>query len=216
MVGRQSLFDHMELISNGISTLFHHCRLSLLLVDRKLGVMRVQEVREKGQELMISPTDIWQTPIPYVITRDLNIHIMLHVPIGRSSLFQKALLTFGDDSGHFMVDPRNPYLLLDKNGQHPTEMSVKEFWKCESGKHYKKYCPAWSVLVNRAPPSCLLSLHSGNQDHILKLCPVVLVDNNFPYIASLVFGVFTVVTRPHALPSHAIFTMCFTKPSYLS
>ena len=88
MVGLQSLFDHMELISNGISTLFHHRRLSPLLVDRKAVVMRVREVQveqwEKGLELMISPTDICQTPISYVITRDLNIHIMLHVPIGRS------------------------------------------------------------------------------------------------------------------------------------
>ena len=35
MVGLQFLFDHMELISNGISTLLHHRRLSPLLVDRK-------------------------------------------------------------------------------------------------------------------------------------------------------------------------------------
>ena len=129
MVELQSLFDHMELISNGISTIFHHRRLSPLLVDRKAVVMRVREVqveqREKGLELMISPTNIWQTPISYVITRDLNIHIMLHVPIGRSNSFRKVFryiptpLTFGDDTKHFMVDSRNPYLLLNKNGQHP-------------------------------------------------------------------------------------------------
>ena len=57
----------MELISNGILTLFHHRRLSPLLVDRKAVVMRVREVQEeqweKGLELMISLTDIWQTPI---------------------------------------------------------------------------------------------------------------------------------------------------------
>ena len=206
MVGLQSLFDHMELISNGISTLFHHRRLSPLLVDRKSVVMKVREVqveqREKGLELMISPTDIWQTPISYVITRDLNIHIMLHVPIGRSSSFRKVFryiptpLSFGDDSEHFMVDPRNPYLLLDKNGQHPTEMSSDEMGKCESVNHYKKYCPARSVVVNRAPPSCLSSLHSGDRDHVLKLCPVVLVDEAYPYVASLAFGVFTVYTKP--------------------
>ena len=206
MVGLQSLFDHMELISNGISTLIHHRRLSPLLVDRKSVVMRVREVqveqREKGLELMISPTDIWQTPISYVITRDLSIHIMSHLPIGRSSSFRKVFryiltpLTFGDDTEHFMVGPRNPYLLLDKNGQHPTEMSTEEMSECESVNHYEKYCPARSVIVNRAPPSCLSSLHSGDCDHVLKLCPVVLVDDKFPYVASLAFGVFTVYTKP--------------------
>ena len=144
----------------------------------------VQVEREKGLELMISSTDIWQTPISYVITRDLNIHIMLHVPIGRSSSFRKVFqyipTPLTDDTEHFMVDPRNPYLLLDKkNGQHPTEMSTEEMGKCESVNHYKKYCPAQLVLVNRAPPCCLSSLHSGNRDHVLKLCPVVLVDDNF-------------------------------------
>lgn len=91
------------------------------MVDRKSVVMRVREVqveREKGLELMISSTDIWQTPISYVITRDLNIHIMLHVPIGRSSSFRKVFqyipTPLTDDTEHFMVDPRNPYLLLDK------------------------------------------------------------------------------------------------------
>ena len=168
--------------------------------------MRVREVqieqREKGLELMISPTDIWQTPISYVITRDLNIHIMLHVPIGRSSSFRKVFcyiptpLTFGDDTEYFMVNPRNPYLLLDKNGQHPTEMSTEEMSKCKSVNHYKKYCLARSVIVNQAPPSCLSSLHAGDRDHVLKWCPVVLVDDKFRYVASLAFGVFTVYTKP--------------------
>ena len=141
----QSLFDHMELICNGISTLFHHRRLSPLLVDRKSVVMKVREVqveqREKGLELMISPTDIWQTPISYVITSDLNIHIMLHMPIGRSSSFGKvfryipAPLSFCDESEHFMVDPQNPYMLLAKNGQHPTEMPEEEMSQYESINH---------------------------------------------------------------------------------
>ena len=68
--------------------------------------------------------------------------------------------------------------------------------ECESFNHYKKYCPARSVVVNRAPPSCLSSLHSGDRDHVLKLCPVVLVDEAFPYVASLAFGVFAVYTKP--------------------
>ena len=125
---------------------------------------------------------------------------MLHVPIGRSNSFRKVFryiptpLTFADDTEHFMVDPRNPYLLLDKNGQHPTEMSTKEMSKCESVNHYKKYCPARSVIMNRAPPSCLSSLHSRDRD--LKLCQVVLVDDKFPYVASLAFGVFTVYIKP--------------------
>ena len=122
--------------------------------------------------------------------------------IGQSSSFRKVFryiptpFTFGDDTEHFMVDPRNPYLLLDKNGQHPTEMSTEEMSNCKSVNHYKKYCPARSVLVNWAPPSCLSLLHLGDRDHVLKLCPVVLVDNKFPYVASLAFGVFTMYTKP--------------------
>ena len=68
--------------------------------------------------------------------------------------------------------------------------------KCEYVNHFKKHCPARSVLVNGAPPSSHSSLHSGNRDHLLKLCPVVLADDKFPYVASLAFGVFTVYTKP--------------------
>ena len=205
MVGLQSLFDHMELISSGLSTLFHHRRLSPLLIDRNAVVKKVRDVqmeqRAVGHELMVSPGDVWHCPVSYVVTRDLNIHIMVHVPVGKTTSYRKVFryiptpLSFGDDDEHFMVNPRNPFLLLDTNGQHPTEMSENEMTQCEMVNHYKKYCPGRSVLVNRAPPSCLSALQAGDQNHVLKMCPIVLVDEDFPYVATLAFGIFTVYSK---------------------
>ena len=47
MVGMQGLFDHLELITNGVSILFHQPQLSPLLVDRNemIKEVRALEVR---------------------------------------------------------------------------------------------------------------------------------------------------------------------------
>lgn len=47
------------------------------------------EQREMDNVLMIAPGDVWQCQWSYVVTRDLRIHVMVHVPTGKTSSFRK-------------------------------------------------------------------------------------------------------------------------------
>ena len=59
MVGMQGLFDHLELITNGVSILFQQRQLSPLLVDRNEMIKEVLalevEQRKMDNVLMIAP-----------------------------------------------------------------------------------------------------------------------------------------------------------------
>ena len=133
MVGMQGLFDHLELITNGVSILFHQRQLSPLLVDQNQMIKEVRalevEQREMDNMLMIAPGDVWQSLLSYVVTRDLRIHVMVHVPTGKTSSFRKLYkyiptpMSFLENGTHFLANPSEPYLLLDKKDQHPREMT---------------------------------------------------------------------------------------------
>ena len=55
MVGMQGLFDHLELITNGVSILFHQRQLSPLLVDwnQMIKEVRALEVEQREMENML-------------------------------------------------------------------------------------------------------------------------------------------------------------------
>lgn len=66
MVGLQGLFDHLELITNGVSILFHQRQLSPLLVDqnemiKELRALEVEQL-EMDNVLIIASGDVWQCP----------------------------------------------------------------------------------------------------------------------------------------------------------
>ena len=133
MVGLQGLFDHLELITNGVSILFHQCQQFPLLVDCNEMIKEVRalevEQREMDNMLMIAPGDMWQCPLSYVVTQDLRIHVVVHVPTGKTSLFRKLYkyiptpMAFMENGTHFLANPAMPCLLLHLNDQHPREMT---------------------------------------------------------------------------------------------
>ena len=205
MVGMQGLFDHLELITNGVSILFHQRQLSPLLVDRNQMIKEVRalevEQREMENLLMIAPGDVWQCPLSYVVTRDLRIHVMIHVPTGKTSSFRKLYkyiptpMAFLENGTHFLANPAEPYLLLDNNDQHPREMTREDVAACKMVNFYRRYCPSNSFQMNRSPPTCLTSLYEGSAEGVLDQCPIVLLNEDYPHVAELSFGEFTVYSR---------------------
>ena len=205
MVGLQSMFDHLEMITNGISVLFHNRQLSPLLVDRDLIIKEVRKVqvaeRERDNLLMIAPGEVWHAPCSYVVTRDLRIHVMIHVPIGESASYRKLYrylptpMAFLENGTHFLANPPAPYLLLDQNDKNPIEMTEDQVDSCKMVNYYRKYCPAASFMMNRAPPSCLASLYDGDVQGVLEQCPLVVLDESFPHVSDLSFGEFTIYSH---------------------
>ena len=149
MVGMQGLFDHLELITNRVSILFHQRQLSPLLVDRNQMIKEERalevEQREMDNMLMIAPGDVWQSPLSYVMTCDLRIHVMVHVPTGKTSSFRKLYkyiptpMAFLENGTHFLANPAEPYLLLDQNDQHPPEMTRDVMAACKMVNYYRRY-----------------------------------------------------------------------------
>ena len=143
MVGMQGLFAHLDLITNGVSILFHQQQLSPLLVDRNQMIKEVRALEvEQGEMknmLMIAPV----SPLSYVVTRDLRIHVMLHVPTGKTSSFRKLYkciptpMAFLENGTYFLANPAEPYLLLDKNDQHPREMTREDVAACKMVNFYR-------------------------------------------------------------------------------
>ena len=49
--------------------------------------------------------------------------------------------------------------------------------------------------MNQSPPTCLASLYEGFIKGMLEQCPIVLLNEDFPHVAELSFGEFTVYSK---------------------
>ena len=151
--------------------------------------------------LMIAPGDVWQCPLSNMVTRDLRIHVMVHVPTGKTSSFQKLYkyiptpMAFLENGTHFLANLAEPFLLLDQKDQYPREMTRDNVAACKMVNCYRRYCPANFFLINWSPPTCLMSLYEGSVKGVLEQCPIVLLKEDFPHVAELSFGEFTVYSK---------------------
>ena len=201
----QGIFEAYELYMAGLSVLFQQRALSPLLVDRKEVVRKVRALQHKergrGNLILMDPLNIWAAELSYVVTRNLNIMVMMHIPVAKQDSFRhlykyvRTPLAFSKSTTHFFPNPPNSYLLLDKDNSHPKVLDVAELAKCKEMRTDTRYCPAMSYQLNSAPATCLTSLHSGDSLGVLAKCPVSLVDEEYVYVASLGFGKYSVYTR---------------------
>ena len=68
--------------------LFHDRQLSPLVIDQGKVMTQVMELRrvahERQEMLLIRPQDVWHCPISYMVTKHLDVWVMIHIPVGRS------------------------------------------------------------------------------------------------------------------------------------
>ena len=179
---------------NGLSVLFQHHHLSPLLVERKAVTTEVRSLqhteRVRGNLLLIDPLDVWRCELSYVVTRTLDIMVVVHIPVAKASSFLQLYqyvrtpLAFDKGTTHFFPNPSESYLLLDKDNSNPQVLREDDLSKCKKVRSEDRFCPGLSYVLNNSPPTCLTHLHQGNSVSVLALCPVSLVDESFVYVAS--------------------------------
>ena len=109
----------------GLSILFQQRALSPLLVERKEVLKKVRSLQHKdkgrGNVILMDPLNVWRAELSYVVTRNLNILIMVHVPVAKLESFRhlykyvRTPLAFSKATTHFFPNPPNRYLVLDKD-----------------------------------------------------------------------------------------------------
>ena len=201
----QGIFEAYELYMAGLSVLFQQRALSPLLIDRKEVIKKVRSLQHKergrGNLILMDPLNVWSVELSYVVTRNLNILVMVHIPVAKQESFRhlykyvRTPFSFSKATTHFFPNPPNRYLMLDKDNSHPRVLDGSELGRCKAVRTDTRFCPAMSYQLNLAPATCLTSLHSGDSLGFLAKCPVSLVDEGFVYVASLGFGRYSVYTR---------------------
>ena len=194
----QGVFDHYEILMGAISILFHHRQLSPLLVDRHAVMTEARAIqlreRNRGNVLLMNVLDVWVSRLSYVVKRNLDIIIMVHLPVGQADSYRhlyeyvKTPLSFSNESTHFFPNPVSKHLLMDKDNTSPRVISETELAACDSIKDYIRFCPGQSFELMSSPPSCLISLHQGDTTGVINECPITLLDESYVYVESLGFG----------------------------
>ena len=194
----QGVFNHYDILMGTISILFHHRQLSPLLVDRHAVMNEVRAIqlreRNRGNVLLMNVLDVWVSHLSYVVQRNLDIIIMVHLPVGQADSYRhlyeyvKSPLAFSNESTHFFPNPVSKHLLMEKDNTSPRVISEAELAACNSIKDYILFCPGQSFELMSSPPSCLISLHQGDTTGVINECPITLLDESYVYVESLGFG----------------------------
>ena len=142
----QGVFDHYEILMGAISILFHHRQLSPLLVDRHAVMNEVRAIplrkRNRGNVLLMNVLDVWVSHLSYIVQRNLDIVIMVHLPVGQADSYRhlyeyvKSPLAFSNESTHFFPNPESQHLLMDKDNTSPRVITETELAACDSIKDY--------------------------------------------------------------------------------
>ena len=79
----QGLLDEYGTLMSGLAVLFHDRQLSPLVIDQDKVMTQVMELRrvahERQELLLIKPQDVWHCPISYMVTRHLDVWVMIHI-----------------------------------------------------------------------------------------------------------------------------------------
>ena len=158
------IFENNDRMINGLSVLFQHRHLSPLLVERKAVTAEVRNVqhteRVRGNLLLIDPLDVWRCDLSYVVTRTLDIMVMVHIPVAKASsyrqLYQYVRTPLAFDKGlmDFFPNPPESHLLLDKNSN-PRVLREEDLSKCKKVRSEDRFCPGLLYVLNSLPPTCL-------------------------------------------------------------
>ena len=199
------IFENYDRMITGLGVLFQHRQLSPLLVERKAVTAEVRSLqhseRVRGNLLLIDPLDVLRCELSYVVTRSLDIMVVVHIPVAKTSSYRqlyqyvRTSLAFDKGTTHFFPNPPESYLLLDKDNSNPRVLEEDDLSQCKEVRAEERFCPGLSYVLNDSPPTCLTNLHQGNSAGVLALCPVSLVNESFVYVASLGFGRYSLYTQ---------------------
>ena len=136
-------------------------------MERKAVTTEVRSLQHtehvRGNLLLIDPLDIWRCELSYVVTRALDIMVVVvHIPVAKASSnrqlcqYVRTPLAFDKGTTHFFPNPPESYLLLDKDNSNPRVLEEDELAKCKKVRAEERFCPGLSYVLNDSP---ILRLH---------------------------------------------------------
>ena len=150
-VAVELLFDRVKQIASGLDQLGLHNRVTPHLVkshDMQEQVYSLQiELHGTTELLMINlGLDIWKCPTSYVISPDLEIAVMVHVPVAKRSsymyLYRYVSTPLKSPGGEFrmLVFPKNRVLSINKETHVANEITEDYFRQCKAVGDGPRYC----------------------------------------------------------------------------
>ena len=205
----QGLLDDYRTLMAGLSVLFHERQLSPLVIDQEKVMSQVMELRriahERQEMLLIHPQDVWHCPISYMVTKGLDIWVMIHIPVGRSDSkkvlykYVETPLALTESGTHFLAHPEEPYVTRGAKGVDAMVLTKETVAACKKIKNGLRYCPNRGFDVKKEPMSCATALYAGKSDEALKLCPVSLLNEEFVHIGTLGYGMYSFYSRDEVM-----------------
>ena len=205
--GTQGLLDSYQSLMTGLSVLFHSREMSPLIVRQEDVMAQIAEMRSvivsRHEIILMHSKDVWHAPVSFCVTTNLDVWIMIHIPIGKADS-RRALLeymptpmSFMNTTTHFLANPTEPYITLSAGK--PQEIKKRDLDVCEKVKDGATFCPKMGYSLENHPPTCTTSLYASEAQQVIEKCPVSLVDEDFIYITVLGYGQYSFYSRKPVL-----------------
>ena len=137
-------------------------------------------VQSRDEVLMVlQPADLWDFPISFVVNKDLEVVLMLHIPVAKRASFQYLYkyeptpLSASGFEHHLLVYPKDTILAIGRINHAAHPVSEEELSKCTRIGQGPRYCPGRKFVVNQPQVGCLRALYGNDVPAITKRCPIV-------------------------------------------
>ena len=190
------LFDRMRQLSRGLDQLGLHKRVTPHLVkahEMQQQVFSLQtELHGSTELLMINlGSDIWDCPASYVISSELVIAAMVHIPVAQRNSYMYMYnyiptpLSAPNGKYHILVYPRNMLLSINRETHVAREVSNREYGQCKRVGNGPKYCPSLSVEMKETLNTCLTGLYGNDMEVVVGTCPILHLNGSQAYAVAL-------------------------------
>ena len=129
--------------------------------------------------MIILGSDVWECPTSYVISPELEVAVMVHIPVAKRSscmyLYKFISTPLMAPEGEFrlLVFPKNQMLSINWVTHVAREVSSEEYQKCGSIGNGPRYCPSLSVQMKETQSTCLTGLYGNEMGLVVDTCPVL-------------------------------------------
>ena len=190
------LFDRIRQMSRGLDQLGLHKRVSPHLVkahEMQQQVYSLQtELHGSTEVLLISAgSDVWNCPASYVISPDLEIAVMVHIPVAQRASYMylykyvSTPLVAPKGNFHILVFPKNRLLSINREAHLAREMGPVEYQQCKAVGNGPQYCPSPMVQMSKTQDTCLTGLYGNEMQLVVDTCPFLHLNESQAYAVAL-------------------------------
>ena len=190
------MFDRIKQLSIGLDQLGLHKRVTTHLVkahEMQQQVFDLQsELHGSTELLMINlGSDVWKCPTSYVISSDLEIAMMVHLPVAQRTSYMYLYryvptpLMAPKGTYRILVFPITRMLSINRESHVAMEMTHEEYRQCKSVGNGPRYCPSKPVQLKETQRTCLTGLYGNEMGLVVDTCPVLHLNGSQTYAVAV-------------------------------